>query len=133
MTVGSREDVRLSQSRLRPVRWIANSGIGKHETNRRTVGSFIDSLESHYGQRIFSHPSLVHLRNLRESGKPLHKRVVRAAIRESNETVDSLKLAESSRIGKLMDEHVDSFAYLALPEGRALADEVRSKADVAWA
>ena len=133
VTVGSRQDVRLNQSRFRLVRWIANSGIGKHATNRRAVGSFVDALENHYGRRVMSHLSLDHLRNLQGSGKPLHMRVVRAAIREANETVDSLKLAESSRLGKLMDEHVESFAYLALPEGRALADEVRSKADVAWA
>ena len=130
VVVNSRRNVRMRNSRFRLVRWIDDSGFGRHRTNRRTVDSFIDSLKDRYGGKVTSQLRLDDLRELQATGKPLNMRVVRTVIREADETADAVKLVESSKIERLIDREIDRSAYLTLAGGRAVADEVHGRTDV---
>ena len=130
VTVDTRQNVRLGQSRFRLVRWIRNAGIGKRAQNRRTVDAFISSLRHHYGQEVTSSLNFRALREVQSRGKPLHVRHVREAIREADEVSNSVKMAKSSNIESLIDENIAGSAYLALPGGDDLIAEVRDKVDV---
>ena len=130
VTVDSRHDLKLSQSRFRLVRWVADRGVGKRLQNRRSVGSFISSLQNHYGTEVTSRMDFRHLQGLQDKGKPLHVRDIKAAISEADMVADGVKLVKSSDIEGLMDERIAQTAYFTLPGGKDLAHEVRSKVDI---
>lgn len=130
VTVDSRQDLKISQSRFRLVRWIADRGVGKHLQNRRSIDSFISSIRNHYGTEVTSRMDFRHLQDLQRKGKPLHVRDIKAAISEADIVADGVKLVKSSDVEGLMNERIAQTAYFTLPGGKDLAQEVRSKVDI---
>ena len=131
VTVDSRQDLRLNQSRFRLVRWVRDAGIGKRFSNRRTVDEFISSLQHHYGPEVTSRMDFRPWRAWQSRGKPLHVRDIKAAISEADMVADGVKSVRSSNIEGLVDEQLAGVAYLHLPGGEALAREVRDQVDIA--
>ncbi len=130
VTVDSRQDLRLNQSRFRLVRWVRDSGIGKRLSNRRTVDAFISSLQHHYGPEVTSRMDFRPLRDLQSRGKPLHVRDIKAVIGEADMVADGIKSVKSSNIEALIDEKIAGSVYFNLPGGEDLAREVRNQVDV---
>ena len=131
VTVDSRQDLRLNQSRFRLVRWVRNTGVGKRVQNRNTVDAFISSLQHHYGPDVTSRMDFRPLRDLQSRGKPLHVRDIKAAIGEARMVADGIKSVKSSNVEALVDEKIAGSAYFDLAGGEDLVNEVRSKVDVA--
>ena len=131
VTVDSRQDLRLNQSRFRLVRWVRNTGVGKRVQNRNTVDAFISSLQHHYGPDVTSRMDFRPLRDLQSRGKPLRVRDIKAAIGEARMVADGIKSVKSSNVEALVDEKIAGSAYFDLAGGEDLVNEVRSKVDVA--
>ena len=126
VSIDSRQDLRVGRSRFRLVRWVLDSGIGRHLKNRRTVRAFSNSLRSRFGSEFMDKFDAPALQALERSGKPLRVRDIKAVL-------DTAQLDKSNALESLINEHVNEHIRVDLhaPEdGQALLDEIIAKVDM---
>ena len=124
LTVTNRDNLKLKSSRFPMLRWIANSGVGKRSSNRKTVGLFMDAMKNQFGRELVEKMELDSLQDLQRRGKPLNVRHVRNSVEQA------VRLQyDASAVVDEIERNISNSAYSSAPGGVELAREVRDRID----